>query len=239
MKTSDKSALKLIQQILARKRVTKIIRNDKIGKNVSKSIKNKSKKVQNNLEDSILNQGLDPTLLQDCTEISLSSVLRAIDNLSNLDLDDNNIKICMKGSKSERDIFWNSPTLILRSIKYCILQRNWDDIVYFLMILLQHKDCYIPVVEQICGFIRRFHPAVRKLNLQWQFEMLSLRGKKVEMEIDDLDEINITKVENVKNETDEIKEQTSEDSQLILNTVDNVILEDVPYERQEQICLFL
>ncbi|KAK9874011.1 hypothetical protein WA026_002364 [Henosepilachna vigintioctopunctata] len=167
--------------------ITNLVRNKRKHVKVSKiSLQNEKnfakaekqlEKLNEEISDSETSQS-SCTLHEDAREVSLSSILRAIDELSSEpDEETKAIVNCSMKMALNSDIFWTSPTAILRAIKYSILNRNWDDITHLLLLLLQHKEQYIPVVQCICKFMAKFNPLVKKLGLQQQFELLGIKKR--------------------------------------------------------------
>lgn len=135
---------------------------------------------------------------QTSRELSLSDIMRAIKELtSEEDATTKDITECSDEMIGDPNIFWNSPTVILRAIKNAILRRDWDNITHLLLLLLQHKDQYVLFVKQVselltemvnndynfhislqlCRFIGKFNPMIKEFGLKEEFESLNDRKK--------------------------------------------------------------
>lgn len=93
---------------------------------------------------------------QTSRELSLSDIMRAIKELtSEEDATTKDITECSDEMIGDPNIFWNSPTVILRAIKNAILRRDWDNITHLLLLLLQHKDQYVLFVKQVSELLTK------------------------------------------------------------------------------------
>ncbi|KAL3288929.1 hypothetical protein HHI36_003374 [Cryptolaemus montrouzieri] len=107
----------------------------------------KKSKIESDCSDSNDSSSL---IQEPLKEMSLRNILNVIDELSSEpDTETKAIVKCSSQMSLNSEIFWTSPTAILRAIKYSILRRNWDDVTHLLLLLLQHKDQYIPIVQSI------------------------------------------------------------------------------------------
>ncbi|XP_045478624.1 uncharacterized protein LOC123683776 [Harmonia axyridis] len=112
-------------------------------------------------------------------ELSLADIMGAINELTREpDMATKSITDCSSHMASDSEIFWTSPRVILRAIKHSILRRDWDSITHLLLLLLQHKDHYVPIVQKLCIFISKYNPMIEKLGLLEEFNQISRMPEK-------------------------------------------------------------
>lgn len=55
-----------------------------------------------------------------------------------------------------KEIHWTSPTYIIRHIRNCILNHDWNNLTHLLLLLIKHGEPYICLVKEVRKFEIRF-----------------------------------------------------------------------------------
>jgi hypothetical protein len=100
------------------------------------------------------------------------------------------LRECLKRQNSQFEVFWDSPSYILSLLRRCVLTRDWSNMTYFLLILLNYDRKYLPIVKnvsifltserrsqltnyfQMCRVMVKFNPLVKECDLEDQFKAL-------------------------------------------------------------------
>jgi hypothetical protein len=82
------------------------------------------------------------------------------------------LRECLKRQNSQFEVFWDSPSYILSLLRRCVLTRDWSNMTYFLLILLNYDRKYLPIVKNMCRVMVKFNPLVKECDLEDQFKAL-------------------------------------------------------------------
>ena len=56
---------------------------------------------------------------------------------------------CLRRQNSEFETFWDSPSYILKILRKCVLTRDWPNMTFFLLILLNYDKKYVQIIKKV------------------------------------------------------------------------------------------
>ncbi|KAJ3648326.1 hypothetical protein Zmor_020137 [Zophobas morio] len=76
---------------------------------------------------------------------------------------------CLRRQNSEFETFWDSPSYILKILRKCVLTRDWPNMTFFLLILLNYDKKYVQIIKKMCQIMLKFNPLIAECGLEDQF----------------------------------------------------------------------
>ncbi|EFA05902.2 hypothetical protein TcasGA2_TC008715 [Tribolium castaneum] len=108
-----------------------------------------------------------------CPEVCVKELLLLIHCLENNTLiTRKEAQDCIERQSSAFDLFWDSPTQILRLVRKCVLTQEWSKMTYLLLVLLNFDRKYINIIKNMVKIMIKFNPLIRESGLENQFKML-------------------------------------------------------------------
>ncbi|RZC34133.1 hypothetical protein BDFB_002202 [Asbolus verrucosus] len=86
-----------------------------------------------------------------CPKVSVQNLLVLLHylNSESSKRDKKQLDECLRRQKSTFEVFWDSPSCILKALRQCVLTRDWSNMTYFSLILLNYDKKYLQVVRNV------------------------------------------------------------------------------------------
>ncbi|CAH1102032.1 unnamed protein product [Psylliodes chrysocephalus] len=107
-------------------------------------------------------------------EFKLKKMLKSIDGKRELNDSQMEFKKCLAQMHPSFEPLWiGRPYFIMKAIKECLLNRDWDSLTHLLIDLVHLKsNIFKPVVRHLCAIMDKLHPIIIENDLQGKFKTI-------------------------------------------------------------------
>nr|CAH7712828.1 unnamed protein product [Callosobruchus chinensis] len=106
-------------------------------------------------------------------ESSFMALLETLKSKPKLSKQKQNQMDCVQSLHGSKMPMWTGPTIVLRAVKDCILNRKWNNLTHLLLLMIHFPtNKYKPIIKQLCLIIDKYHPVVQENDMTGQFKIV-------------------------------------------------------------------